>query len=353
MATKNTVFSSESPISGGNNYTLYSLIEAVEQNINARVSNEAISKAISKTNLSNNRTYNTYWLLNFQADYFSNLVDFKLDNYQVNRQVAIAIRLGIIYGSSVLWKRGNQVTAMYVNNLELDEAGSPKRVKMYRGDYVLMSQSLDFKKDGIQWIERDVSNDENFFIFIPNDYNLGGLIKWMPFIIQLENLLKMLNTHSYSYLKSILFNVKDKDALLQELELYFNPDNPFLINTGDESVLSNKFKEFQIHKDLSNTDGLIEFIKEFLNIYYDLIGRRYNSDRKNERNITSEVNASQENYDILQRSLKRNINYMLEFIEEKWGYKNMVKEQENQKTTKQEGVIQNPIQDENEAENAL
>lgn len=353
MAKNDINFNTEKPITGGNTYSLYSLIDAIEKNINARVRPKTISKAISKTNFTTNRCYNTWWLLMFQADYFSNLVDFKIDNYKVNRQIAIAIRLGIIYGSSCLWKVGNNVTAMYINNLELDEFGNPKRVKMYRGDYVLLSQSLDFKKDGIQWVERDVTDDENFFIFIPNDYNLGGLIKWMPFLLQFENLLKMLNTHGYSYLKTILYNVKDKNALLDELELFFNPENPFLINTGDESVLSNKFKEFQVHKESGDIDGLINYIKEFLNFYYDLIGRRYNSDRKRDRNVVDEVNASQENYDILQRPIIRNINYLLEYVEQKWGYKNMVKNDENQKTVESDGVMENIAETENEAENAL
>lgn len=353
MGQNDINFNTEKPITGGNTFTLYNLMEAIERNIQSRVRPKYISKAISKTNFTTSRTYNTYWLLQFQADYFANLVDFKLDNYEVNRQVSICIRLGIIYGSACLWRVGNNVTAMYINNLELDEFGKPKKVKMYRGDYVLMSQSLDFKKDGIKWVERDVTNDENFFIFIPNDYNLGGLIKWMPFLLQFENLLKMLNTHGYSYLKTILYNVKDKNSLLDELELFFNPENPFLINTGDESVLSNKFKEFQVHKESGDIDGLINYIKEFLNFYYDLIGRRYNSDRKRDRNVVDEVNASQENFEILQRPIKRNINYLLEFVEQKWGYKNMVLNDENQKTAESEGVNQNPIQDGNEAESAL
>lgn len=345
--TKLNLFNDSPPTSGGNTYTVYDLIKAIDNNIQSTyVKANVVSKAITKANSSAANSYNTWWLLQFQADYFSNLIDFKLDNWEVNRQVAIAIRLGVIYGSSVLWKRGNTVTAMYVNSLELNENGQPARVKMYRGDYVLMNQSLDFKKDGINWIERDILGNSDFIVFIPNDYNLGGLIKWMPFINQLERLLKMVYTHSYSYTKSILYNVKDKNVIADELALYFSCDNPFLINTGDESVLSNKFKEFEIHKNNGNTDGLIQYVKEFLNLYYDLIGRRYNSDKKKERNISNEVDASQENYDILQRPIKRNIEYLIAQIEERWGWK-------NQKTAKEqeEGYMYPSTR--NEAENDL
>lgn len=327
-SNKKTVFNSNPPIDGGNSAVTQAVINALSKNIDLGINKKDISEALSKTNLNFNKTYNVWWLLQFQADYFANLVNFKFDNYQVNRQVSLAIRLGIIYGSSVLWKRGNKLTAMYVNNMELDEAGYPKRVKMYRGDMVLMNQNVDISNQILDWVERDVENDENFFVFMPHDVNLGGLLKWMPFLNQFETLLKMLNTHSYAYLKSILYNVKNKKSFIEDIELYFNAENPFLINSGsDKTLTENKFKEFEIFKQTNNTDGLIQYINDFLNIYYDLIGRRYNSDRKPERNISNEVDASQENYDVLQRPIIRNINYLLEYVEQKWGWKNLLKNQ--------------------------
>lgn len=350
MASNNIDFNQELPINGGNTLTIKQLIEAYQKNINVNIKSGYISNAISKANSSSLNSYNTYWLVQFQADYFANLVDFRFDSVHITRQVAIAIRLGIIYGSSVLWRRGNTVTAMYVNKMETNESGEPAIVKMYRGDYVLMNQSLnDFQVD---WIERDLTspdNIENFITFIPNDFNLGGLIKWMPFINQLERLLKMLYTHSYSHAKSILYNVKDKKTINDELELFFNCDNPFIINTGDESILSNKFKEFQTVKQTGDVDGLINYIKEFLNIYYDLIGRRYNSDKKKERNVSSEIDASQENFEILQRPIKRNIELLLKEIELKWQWKNTLK----QETDKNQENDINHSESGNEAQNAL
>lgn len=340
-------FQKEVPYTGGNTLSVKELIKTINKNIGINVDSSYISNAISKANDSNLNAYNAFWLLQFQTDYFANLIDFKFNNVHVNRQVGIAIRLGIIYGSSVLWKCGNSVVAMYVNKMNLNEMGEPSLVKMYRGDYVLLNQSLnDFD---LKWIERDLSsieNQENYIVFIPNDYNLGGLIKWMPFIRQLERLLKMLYTRSFSHAKSILYNVKDKKAIKDELELFFSCDNPFIINTGDESILSNKFKEFQAIKDTNNEDNLVKYIQDFLNIYYDLIGRRYNSDRKRERNLVDEIDASQENYDILQRPIKRNITQFLEEIENKFGWK-------NQKTAKDNKVIDLPSEVGNEAENAL
>lgn len=319
------VMNTTPPIDGGNTNAIVNNLKAIASNIGINnITKKEISNAIRKTNLNFNKTYNVWWLLQFQADYFSNLVNYKLDDYQINRQVGLAIRLGVIYGCSILWKHGEKITAMYVNSLELDEEGYPLRARMYRGDMVLLNQSMDLQNMKLNWIDRDVSNEDEFFVFIANDVNLGGLLKWMPFLNTLETLLQMLNTHSYSYLKTILYNVRDKKSFLEDLELFFDANNPFLINTMDENVLANRFKEFEIHKGVNTADGLINFIKDFLNIYYDLIGRRYNSDKKKERNIASEVEATQENFDILQRTLVRNIIYMLEFVEKKWGFKNEI-----------------------------
>lgn len=350
MAKKSTVFNETPPITGGNTYTTQQILDAVNGNIQIDLKQydiKSISKALKKTNLNLNKTYHIWWLLQFQADYFSNLVDFKFDNYQVNRQVALAIRLGMIYGSSILWRVGNKITAMYVNKIEMDEQGYPKWVQMYRGDMVLMNQQIDFDKQKMNWIEREIADDENYFVFIPNDVNIGGLLKWMPFLNMFETLLRMLNTHSYAYLKSMLYNVKDGSSFEKELELFFDADNPFLINSGDDTIMGNKFKEFQIFKNTNDTDGLIQYIKEFLNIYYDMFGRRYNSDKKRERNITNEVDATQENYDVLQRANIRNINYMLEWVEQKWGYKNLLadKSQEEMEESDDDVKLDNPMED--------
>lgn len=309
-------FKKELPLTGGNSKTIKELIDVVDNNINYTTGK--ISSNVKKYAASEGFTYSLWWLLHLQADYFSNLVDFQFYNWETNRQVCIAIKLAIIYGSAVLWRNGNNIVAMYVNTLELDEWGKPKKVKMYRADYVLLSQSVDLNKAKINWIEREI--DDNIIVFQPNNYNIGGIVKWLPFLKQFERLLKMLYTKAFSYVKSIIYNVKDPNFIDKEIELYFSAENPFLINTSDDVLISNKFKEMEVSNNTSG-DGLINYIKEFINIYYDLIGRRYNSDKKRERNISDEVNATQENYDILQREIVNNIIYLCRELFNRWGQK--------------------------------
>lgn len=309
-------FKTETPISGGNTNTVESLIKTIDSNIGIATTYNGVSKLLTKFNSSAGNTYNFFWLLQFQADYFSNLINFAFENWELNRQVCLAIRTATIYGSSCLWRNGNNYVAMYINKLEYDDWGKPKKVKMYRADNVLLDSSFDTNKK-LNWIEKEI--DDNIIVFLPFNYNCGGLIKWKPFLTQLEKLLKMLYTKSFSYVKSILYNIKDTQSTSKEIELFFNSENPFLINTSDDSLIANKFKEFSLNATSQNQDGLISYIQDFLNIYYDLIGRRYNSDKKAERNVSDEINASQENYDVLQREIKVNIMYFLREIENRFG----------------------------------
>lgn len=307
------------PISGGNSFATKKLFEAIDNNIKSNIplnsSLKKISKALANSNLRTAYfTYGEFWLLNFQADYFANLVNFKFEKWHVNRAVNLAIKMGVLYGAGAIKKIGDKYVALYISEIIKDEYGYPSKIKWLLADKMLISQSTSpMSNRGI--IESDV--DENTILFIPNDVELGGLIKWYPFIKQLENLLKMLYTHSYSYVKSVLYNVSDPNAITDEIDLYFNLENPFLINTSDDAILQNKFKEFKINSS-TNSNDLINYIKEFLNIYYDLIGRRYNSDKKKERNVSDEVNATQENYDILQRPYKQNIMFFIDEIKQKW-----------------------------------
>lgn len=323
---------SEPPISGGNSYAIDKIIDALNQNIKlfSNVDLDSVKKSIITSNSSQQFCYNIWYLLMWQVNYFANLVPFKFNNLQVNRQIAIAIKVGLLYGCSALWKVGNKCTAMYVNEMKYNEFGEPQYLKMYRADYVLQSQSTE-PPTGIEWVERDVTlpeNKDNFLIFIPNNENLGMIVTWMPFIKQFEKILKILYTHLYTHNKSIMYTIKDKNTVKDEVELFFSAENPFVVNVGDGPVLGNRFEEFDVKGSGKDKEPLLfMYIDKFLELYYTHLGRRFNVDDKRERNITSEVNASQDNFDVLQWPIKCNIIYLLEQVEEKFGWKNLLNSQ--------------------------
>lgn len=327
---------------GGNTFATKELLKTIDNNIRAGLgtSLKKISKAIYNNSLKSSlNCYDTFWLLNFQADYFANLVNYKFKKWDVNRAANLAVKMGVMYGAGAIMKIDNKYIPLYVSQIETDAYGYPEYISYQRADYLLINNSMNRalypKNKGI--IRKKINDD--IILFLPYDVELGGLIKWAPFLKQFETLLKMLYTHSFSHIKSVLYNVSDPAAITDEIELYFNAENPLLINTSDDSILQNKFKEFKINS--GGGSELVDYINEFLKIYYDLLGRRYNTDKKKERNISSEVDASQENYDILQRPYKQNIIYFIDEIKERWGENYTL---ENEKNELDDDEYNNPTQ---------
>lgn len=312
-APKTTDFNTP-PISGGNTYTTQIELETKDSIIKSWTGNHLqnartnISKALGAD--TQNNSYNFLFLLNFIADYFSNIVRFKFEKEDINRAVMIAIRLGIIYGKSAFWKVGDKVAGMYLNRLELDLMGYPSNVNMMLGQKVLMTTEELEKPQGLG-IDKKV--DDNLLIFLPYNHRVGGMIQWRPFLLTLERLLKMVYTNSYQYLRSFTYRVYDSETMLDELKLFTDLNNPFLITYGGNEDIANKFGSIDLKNSGTGLE-LMEFIKEFQKVFYELIGRGMNTDKKSERNIAGEVEASQDCFAILQNELKTNIEFFLESV---------------------------------------
>lgn len=307
------------PITGGNTYTTKLEIETKDEIIKSwagtslqRASNN-ISKALGADTQKN--SYNYLFLLNFIADYFSNLVRFKFEDEDINRAVSIAIRLGVIYGKSAFWKVGEKVAGMYLNRLELDLMGYPSSVNMMLGQKVLMTTE---ELEDPQGLGIDKTVDENLLIFLPYNHRVGGMVTWRPFLLTLERLLKMVYTNSYQYLRSFTYKVYDSETMLDELKLFADINNPFIITYGGNEDISNKFGSIDLQKNGTGLE-LMEFIKEFQKVFYELIGRGMNTDKKSERNIAGEVEASQNCFEILQNELKTNVEFFLEKVKKLTG----------------------------------
>lgn len=327
MAVKNynTDFIREPPITGGNSYTTKQVLDAQDNTIKATM---PISPNVKKKLHANSdaNTYPYWYLLQFMADYFTNLVWFRYDSQVLTEACYKAIRTACIFGNAclrIVWKGGIKIVqAYYIGNMKTDADGNPIKLMVYPASQLFMNQSIidnpfDSKtwKKGLNYTEIDY--DEKTYILNYSSAGWGGLTKWLYFIKQFQHLLKMLYTHSFSYVKSIIYNVSDKSADTSDLDIFFSSDSPFIINTADDEVLGNRFKPFEINQDARN--NVQAFIDGFLDIYYALLGRRSNIDFKKERNINSEIAMSQDNFDTLQNEFKTYITLMLEWVEKNTG----------------------------------
>lgn len=304
------------PVTGGTAYTTATTLDATESIIRSYASVNNTLNDIAKKLDAQNYTYPLWFLLQQQADYFVSLLPFITSDKQTTEAIFKTIRVGVIYGNSALWNTQGGLIPLYINQVWYDNIyGYPLKMKCALADQILATKQLTPQSNN--WVTFESGEFNNVYIFNSSSTGFGGLVRWLPFLKQLENILKMLYTHSYSFLKFITYEVKDPAFLNNELELFFNTNTPFLINVGDNSLISNKFKEFNFGN--SDKNAFFEYLKNFLNTYYSLIGRRYNIDYKKERNVTSEVEASQDNFNILQYELRSYVKLMLDWIISKTG----------------------------------
>lgn len=314
------IFSKEPPITGGSFFASKQNLKARESVINTQFLMKTVDEGVKKYLNSENFTYNLYFLLQQQADYFTNLVPFRFNDKLLTENIYKVIRCAVIYGKAAIWWTKEGIIPYYIAHVEYSPfTGKPVYMKAQLVDNVFSQKALEPTIK--EFVEFDIKKDENAFenVYILNSSScgFGGLIRWLPFLKQFDNLLKMLYVHSYSYMKFIMYDVKDTSYVDKELELFFNNQLPFLINLGDENLLRNKFKEFNFES--SGKSAIFDYLDKFLETYYNLIGRRFNVDFKKERNVTSEVEASQDNFDVLQNELKQYIILMLDWIKFKSG----------------------------------
>ena len=100
--------------------------------------------------------------------------------------------------------------------------------------------------------------------------------------------------------------------------MFFDPTNPFVVNLGVQEELSNRFASEDIASTKTGTDA-IDYYNKLISIYYHLFGRKINNDVKKERNISSEVEASQENYDVVQSDWLNQFAIFIEELKQKSG----------------------------------
>lgn len=348
MADKNTSatqkdplgFFDEPPITGGNSYTTKQVLESQSEFLKSTIPYKVKKQIddISNMAAADARTncYNLWYLLQLMADYFSNLIYFRFDNQQLTQEAYKAIRTACVFGTAAIikTKTGEIATAdgvkdvitpiaYYVASMETDGFGIPTKLKVYPSGGLFMNQSIisnygdekEFPKAMAKLTYIEVPYNEDVYILNYSAAGWGGLTKWLYFLKQFERILKMLYSHSYSYVKSIIYNVADRDASKEELKIFFS-ESPFLVNIGDDEILSNRFKPFELSGDARNS--VADFLNSFIEIYYALLGRRSNVDYKKERNITSEIAMSGENYDTLQNEFKTYITLMLEWLEKEF-----------------------------------
>lgn len=301
------------PNSGGNFYTQNEQLKATESVINTFASSRTLNNIFN----AKNNTYNLWFLLQQQADYWSRIVGFEIDKTEYLKTIYQALRIAVIYGRSLIEFSDGKLITYYINTSKANEYDEITIANVCKASSVLMSQDVHFKPTNTY----DINISDKHYILDFSSLGVGGLILWMPFLKQLENILIMFGNDVWSYFKKyewITGNNISSDV--EDLKSFVNPNYPFYVKTqayDDPRDLGLKI----IGKELKNEVKIKEYLDDFFDVYYSLFGRRFNNVKKQERNIKSEADAGVSGFDVLQSEWSAYINAFLKWISEKTGAK--------------------------------
>lgn len=344
------------PFTGGNTYQTQQALR-VQQEIDFNTLRERQNAASDvkgvlaeiTAELIDDRNFNEWVLLNFQADYFCGTCRFECDDLEMREKIIKVIRGAFLMGSAGLLKKNGYWIPVYVSSIKEGPDGTISKAQYYELEVALSYlNTLQTLKHDYNFTFANLRNDEELIVFKWGIAALPAFLTIWPFVKFQHSLLKQLISLSFTYNKKMFYTINNKSISKEELKLMFDPANPFIINFGNLDEMRNRFSS----EDLANTSmnkDMVEYYNQVVNAYYHIYGRRVNNDIKKERNISSEVEASQENYDVVQSNWLNMFEIFCEKITKASGIQ--VKFLGNQMLDKESENIENDNPGFNEPEN--
>lgn len=247
------------------------------------------------------RSLNEWFMLQLQANYFTNTINFRCSNYSIENSIRKVIRAAYLYGKAGLYF--DELVGKWVPVMVSQEVVSKSGDIIGGKLYIIQNfdKQYDFEKNRIDYV-LDISNASNLAIFRWGVDTQSAIIYHYPFVRLQTQILKQLSLTSLVLAKKIQYHVQGNVANKEEISNWLNPFK-FIVSVFNGGTKNGRF---ELVKRENNDNGLaeIEYYKHLTNVYYSLFGRRVNDDIKKERNITDEVSATQESFDVLQENWK-------------------------------------------------
>lgn len=255
--------------------------------------------------LINEKNIQPYFLLQMQANYFCGTCRFETKDTYLKRMIINIIRGAFLMGCSGLYvnKELNILQPVYITSMEWGIDGKLKSCRTLPLNVVLskMNDTRTMVRDSdlIGFSELNEQQCENLAIFSWGTMGYSAWINIWPFINLQHLMLTICIINSFVFNKKWIYKINNYTSISDEIKLFFDPTNPFIVNLGNTEEINNRFSNEDVATHQTGTDA-IDYYNKLMNIYYHLFGRKVNNDFKKERNITTEVESTQENYDVVQ-----------------------------------------------------
>lgn len=305
------------PLTNGNKYEVYNMLKnqeeldlATVESLDRQLKNSVrdineMTAAIRRVSdyLIREKNIDPYFLLQMQGDYFCNTCRFETKDRYLKRLVINVIRGAFLMGCAGIYKNItlNILEPVYITGLEYGIDGKLKSAKILPLDTCMQKMNQikteltanDFK--GM----REVKDCDNLAVFSWGTMGYSAWITKWPFVKLQHLFLTIIIINGFVFNKKWIYKINNFTNIADEIKLFFDPANPFIVNVGSTEDLANRFATEEKGNSAGNSD-VIDYYNKMIGVYYQLMGRKINSDYKKERNVSDEVEASQENFDVVQ-----------------------------------------------------
>lgn len=310
------------PLTGGNQFSL-------KQELKARVQTMLNWFKRPVRQNSDSYVYDEYFLLLFQKNYFVNLFDIDTEDKDFKKCWNLFVELCFWYGDAAIINGGidgledtTSLIPVYLKTKNFTPLGEIEKNFEYCYGAELIPLMNGDNKGNIDKMKLKYRINTNEFVYGKWNTQCYGAWVWMyKFAKFQKDLMKM--THNSAYLqREILFmNVNNVGSVEDDANQIFNPDINVITQLGvdweNDGKMQNRWMVDAPSQDKTMT--INEVYDWHINTYYDLFGRRRNVDFKKERNVVSEVDASQEQFDILVNETYKYMELALKECKEKFG----------------------------------
>lgn len=298
------------PISGGNFYDVEvdlrnkkeidrkTLPDVLNNNKNVSGINKEIQNVTK--GIIEDKVPTEFFLLNLHAYYFCNTIKYKCEDASMISKIQKLIRCAFMYGKACVYARNEKdVGVFYIVKMDTDGFGNVTYLEIGNVDLALESEIKDPILSNTLIIPPE--EFEHVHIFQWGTKGLSAWITTYPFVKSQHMMLQMLNIQSFSYNKKFIYKVGNQSTTLEEMQMFFDPLNMFAVVFSDEEI-GNTFNTFNEEGRVTGSArDFVAFFREYCDIWYQILGKNSNVDFKKERNVTTEVEASQGSIETIQR----------------------------------------------------
>lgn len=247
----------------------------------------AIDSQVGNTNTGDDIYYNTWLQVNQWADYFCGTFKYEANEFKHNIAINRALRAGFIYGSVGVWNNNGTPELVQVRDRR-----SP--TEYYEIIIIYDDSERYYPAKNPEMFKKVPKKDIVIYQFDSLGYS--AFLTLQP-VLKFERLTQKALYNETLVLPTRILHDVDAGNPSTKAAKQFVQFNSSMIHRMDGGT--DRFTGLAL---ATNTEPLLQTIEYTKNYYYDLLGRRTNSDFKRAHSLDSEISAAEKNCQAIETS---------------------------------------------------